>query len=297
MNDYITTTKQSTTKPCAYFLGYTVYGEPDTKTPILPHLASSLNYSLSYDDVMTSYDDVMTSIFFPHYWPFMKEIHRSPVDSIHKWSVIQTYDILLLACTCSYAMITIWLICGPTAMDGSRVVTMISVGIFSVKTSWVRLQESCKFVSAVFNHIIAVAGNSYLSSIFIRMHIYIYICAHTEYSHVYAHVHTNIFKRSSKMNRANMFQFLALLLVASYKLNGQIGDCKKLPRCLEMFGIFNHCFDLWHETEVQKLQVIPRWLNDLDIPRFFDIEDYYLTKQKCPPMRIIPEIACRRDAD
>ena len=27
MNDYITTKKQSTTKPCAYFLGYTVYGE------------------------------------------------------------------------------------------------------------------------------------------------------------------------------------------------------------------------------------------------------------------------------
>ena len=26
MNDYITTTKQSTTKPCAYFLGYTVCG-------------------------------------------------------------------------------------------------------------------------------------------------------------------------------------------------------------------------------------------------------------------------------
>ena len=25
MNDYITTTKQRTTKPCAYFLGYTVY--------------------------------------------------------------------------------------------------------------------------------------------------------------------------------------------------------------------------------------------------------------------------------
>ena len=25
MNDCITTTKQSTTKPCAYFLGYTVY--------------------------------------------------------------------------------------------------------------------------------------------------------------------------------------------------------------------------------------------------------------------------------
>ena len=28
MNDYITTTKQSTTKPCAYFLGYTVSLQP-----------------------------------------------------------------------------------------------------------------------------------------------------------------------------------------------------------------------------------------------------------------------------
>ena len=28
MNDCITTTKQSTTKPCAYFLGYTVYCQP-----------------------------------------------------------------------------------------------------------------------------------------------------------------------------------------------------------------------------------------------------------------------------
>ena len=30
MNDCITTTKQSTTKPCAYFLGYTVHGLPST---------------------------------------------------------------------------------------------------------------------------------------------------------------------------------------------------------------------------------------------------------------------------
>ena len=33
MNDCITTTKQSTTKPCAYFLGYTVYASVD-KSPI-----------------------------------------------------------------------------------------------------------------------------------------------------------------------------------------------------------------------------------------------------------------------
>ena len=32
MNDCITTTKQSTTKPCAYFLGYTVYGGYQTST-------------------------------------------------------------------------------------------------------------------------------------------------------------------------------------------------------------------------------------------------------------------------
>ena len=30
MNDFITTTKQSTTKPCAYFLGYTVYASSRT---------------------------------------------------------------------------------------------------------------------------------------------------------------------------------------------------------------------------------------------------------------------------
>ena len=30
MNDYITTTKQSTTKPCVYLLGYTVYLQQST---------------------------------------------------------------------------------------------------------------------------------------------------------------------------------------------------------------------------------------------------------------------------
>ena len=32
MNDWITTTKQSTTKPCAYFLGYTITGIGSCKT-------------------------------------------------------------------------------------------------------------------------------------------------------------------------------------------------------------------------------------------------------------------------
>ena len=42
MNDCITTTKQSTTKPCAYFLGYTVYGQnglvPTTTKHTMEHL-------------------------------------------------------------------------------------------------------------------------------------------------------------------------------------------------------------------------------------------------------------------
>ena len=39
MNDCITTTKQNTTKPCAYFLGYTVDGT--TRGEETPHIASS----------------------------------------------------------------------------------------------------------------------------------------------------------------------------------------------------------------------------------------------------------------
>ena len=36
MNDCITTTKQSTTKPCAYFLGYTVSSPPPSESNLLP---------------------------------------------------------------------------------------------------------------------------------------------------------------------------------------------------------------------------------------------------------------------
>ena len=42
MNDYITTTKQSTTKPCAYFLGYTVDHGMDKQ----PHLHQGFGCNL-----------------------------------------------------------------------------------------------------------------------------------------------------------------------------------------------------------------------------------------------------------
>ena len=38
MNDYITTTKQSTTKPCAYFLGYTVIKMANSSMSLQPLL-------------------------------------------------------------------------------------------------------------------------------------------------------------------------------------------------------------------------------------------------------------------
>ena len=49
MNDCITTTKQSTTKPCAYFLGYTV----DTAEPTNTGYIASLNITLTIIDNWT----------------------------------------------------------------------------------------------------------------------------------------------------------------------------------------------------------------------------------------------------
>ena len=44
MNDCITTTKQSTTKPCAYFLGYTVFRKTQWHAAILPKSTLSHRY-------------------------------------------------------------------------------------------------------------------------------------------------------------------------------------------------------------------------------------------------------------
>ena len=52
MNDCITTTKQSTTKPCAYFLGYTV----DTdKAPLLPTWLFARIFWLHTNDVLSAF--------------------------------------------------------------------------------------------------------------------------------------------------------------------------------------------------------------------------------------------------
>ena len=46
MNDYITTTKQSTTKPCAYLLGYTVSGHVNKSSKQCTHCVGCLHVML-----------------------------------------------------------------------------------------------------------------------------------------------------------------------------------------------------------------------------------------------------------
>ena len=64
MNDCITTTKQSTTKPCAYFLGYTVR-------------------MLAGVSIWFFVDDVMTWKRFPHHWAFVIDGFPHANDGTH----------------------------------------------------------------------------------------------------------------------------------------------------------------------------------------------------------------------
>ena len=81
MNDCITTTKQSTTKPCAYFLGYTVYTEMEKSSGWLPQsLMKTLktSFNISSDDQSSHPDCVKPSL------TMVITFHR---DQIFKWSL------------------------------------------------------------------------------------------------------------------------------------------------------------------------------------------------------------------
>ena len=45
--------------------------------------------------LVEQHDDVMTWNSFPHYRPFVKGIHRSPVDFLHKDTLMRTFDVSL----------------------------------------------------------------------------------------------------------------------------------------------------------------------------------------------------------
>ena len=67
MNDYITTTKQSTTKTCAYILGYTVWRHEHRQEMRTVHTGAATSCDLRHDDVIKWKD-------FPRYWPFVRGI-------------------------------------------------------------------------------------------------------------------------------------------------------------------------------------------------------------------------------
>ena len=41
------------------------------------------------------HDDVIKWKHFPRYWPFVRGIHRGPVNSPHKWPVTRNFDVFL----------------------------------------------------------------------------------------------------------------------------------------------------------------------------------------------------------
>ena len=62
---------------------------------ILPS-AASCSVNIHYRPhlhVVYPHDDSMPCKGFPHYWPFVRGIHRSPMDSPHTGSVMRSFDI------------------------------------------------------------------------------------------------------------------------------------------------------------------------------------------------------------
>ena len=85
MNDCITTTKQSTTKPCAYFLGYTVSYSLAVSTK---RSWRRVRVNKSYDSNKTWWHCEMDT-FSALLTPFVRAIHQSSMDSPHKGPVMQ----------------------------------------------------------------------------------------------------------------------------------------------------------------------------------------------------------------
>ena len=77
--DDVTSTKQSTTKPYTYLIGCTVY------------------LLLGWEELGDLYhDDVIKWKYFPRYWPFVRGIHRSSVNSPHKdqWRIALIFSLI-----------------------------------------------------------------------------------------------------------------------------------------------------------------------------------------------------------
>ena len=106
MNDYITTTKQSTTKPCAYLLGYTVYGTWWIITPhslfcnnILFWINSWFRFNsqlLSVNNRGRFYANRALPMSCPHFSP--NKLRKRFIIRPIVWSLTEVYPSKLLCC-------------------------------------------------------------------------------------------------------------------------------------------------------------------------------------------------------
>ena len=94
MNDCVTTTKQSTTKPCAYFLGYTVYSLGSSQADVISRGSSTQIYCkchLIEEAFLIRSGPLRPDTDFPHdFWAHIRnheEMHVALVGQIHILSV------------------------------------------------------------------------------------------------------------------------------------------------------------------------------------------------------------------
>ena len=73
MNDCITTTQQSTSKPCAYFLGYTVCSNCSTNSNPLPHTAFFFIKCNSFPKLHENIIEICYPIIVPGAWSKSKQ--------------------------------------------------------------------------------------------------------------------------------------------------------------------------------------------------------------------------------
>ena len=99
------------------------------------------------------HDDIITWKSFPYYWPFVRGIHRSPVDSPHKGSVMPAE--LCFDCFRHGKLLNKYSICWWFEMTWhSRDITVMDwiVGIWwwPLETVLIRFQWDCSF--KIYNH-------------------------------------------------------------------------------------------------------------------------------------------------
>ena len=106
MNDYITTTKQSTTKPCEYFLGYTVPSSTDRRVKVCGVERKDVSIFCAILSLDNEYDAkciMVRNRFHPLLFIFYpaqvyKQFHTSDPYSIH----YLTYRALKTVATMSF---------------------------------------------------------------------------------------------------------------------------------------------------------------------------------------------------